>query len=89
MRRSFIMKTEPAPNIALPSPRPRRSRLAFHLAIVLIVKIILLTLLWHAFIKPNKVKVDVDTMGSRIAGPTSQNQSVSQAHISTTPGDNK
>lgn len=79
------MKTDPA----VPSSRPRRSRLAFHLAVVLVVKIILLTLLWHAFIKPNKVKVDIDAMGGRIAGPTSQHPSVSQARISTTPGDNK
>lgn len=79
------MNTDPA----VPASRPRRSRLAFHLAIVLVVKIILLTLLWHAFIKPNKVKVDVDAMGSRIASPTPQYQPVSQARISTTPGDNK
>ena len=45
-----------------------RSRLARHLVIVLLVKIVLLTALWHAFIKPNKVSVDVDAMGSRIAG---------------------
>lgn len=71
---------------AAPPPRPRRSRLALHLAIVLAVKIVLLTLLWHAFIKPNKVKVDVDVMGSRIAAPA---QPIPQAPISTTPGDNK
>ena len=53
-------------------PPARKSRLALHLAIVLVIKAILLTLLWHAFIKPNKVAVDVDAMGSRIAGSTSQ-----------------
>lgn len=76
------MKTGPD----APPPRPLRSRLAFHLAIALIVKIILLTLLWHAFIKPNKVKVDIDTMGSRIAAPA---PSVPQTRLSITPGDNK
>jgi len=69
-----------------PPSRSWRSRLTFHLAIVLIAKVILLTLLWHAFIKPNKVKVDIDAMSSRIATPT---PSVSQARPSITPGDNK
>ena len=71
---------------AQPPSRSWRSRLTFHLAIVLIVKIVLLTLLWHAFIKPNKVKVDMDTMGSRITAPA---PSVPQARLSITPGDNK
>ena len=60
-------------------PPARKSRLALHLAIVLVIKVILLTLLWHAFIKPNKVAVDVDAMGSRIAGTTSQPASQSRA----------
>ena len=63
--------------------RLKRPRLARHLAIVLVLKIVLLTLLWHAFIKPNKVTVDVDSMGSRIAG------SASQPRISNPPGENK
>ena len=63
--------------------RLKRPRLARHLLIVLVLKIILLTLLWHAFIKPNKVTVDVDAMGSRIAG------SASQPRISNSPGENK
>jgi hypothetical protein len=46
---------------------PPRMRLAYHLAIVLAVKLVLLALLWHAFIGPNKVRVDVDAMGERIA----------------------
>ena len=57
-----------------------RSRLARHLAIVLLVKVVLLTALWHAFIKPNKVTVDVDAMGSRIAGTPSQLHEEEKAH---------
>ena len=49
-------------------PPARKSRLALHLAIVLVIKAILLTLLWHAFIKPNKVKVNVDAMGAHLTG---------------------
>ena len=60
-----------------------RPKLRFHLAIVLVVKIILLTLLWHAFIKPNKVKVDVDVMSGRIVGTGSPSS------IPTSPGDHK
>lgn len=77
----------PATDTALPPSRPRRRRLAYHLGIVLIVKIILLTLLWHAFIKPNKVTVDVDTMGNRIAGTAAPPSPTSS--IPTSPGDNK
>ncbi len=47
---------------------PHKSRLARHLAVVLILKVILLTLLWHAFIKPNKVKVNVEAMGAHMTG---------------------
>jgi hypothetical protein len=50
---------------------PPRMRLAYHLAIVLAVKLVLLALLWHAFIGPNKVPVDVDAMGKRIASAVS------------------
>jgi hypothetical protein len=71
---------------ALPPARPRRMRLAYHLAIVLTVKLILLALLWHAFIKPNKVEVDIGAMGQHIAGSAF---SVSIPTLSTSPGDNK
>ena len=67
--------------------RLKRPRLARHLLIVLVLKIILLTLLWHAFIKPNKVTVDVDTMGNRIAGTAAPPSPTSS--IPTSPGDNK
>jgi len=70
---------KPATNPAL--SLPRRHRLAYHIAIVLIVKLILLTLLWHAFIKPYRVKVDIDVMGNHIAS------AVSPVSISTSPGD--
>jgi hypothetical protein len=73
--------TEPA----LPSSAPRRWRLTYHLAIVLVVKIILLALLWNVFIKPNKVVVDIDAMSNRIAS-TANAPSV---HISTSSGDHK
>jgi hypothetical protein len=52
------------------SPRPRRARLAIHLTVVLVVKIVLLTLLWQTFIKPYKVRIDTDAMSSRIVGST-------------------
>ncbi|MDR1935406.1 MAG: hypothetical protein LBS49_07480 [Candidatus Accumulibacter sp.] len=79
-RRAVAMKPAAAPT---PAPRRFRMRLAYHLIIVLVVKVILLALLWHAFIKPNKVKVDVDAMGNRIAS------AASPASIPTFPGDNK
>jgi len=72
----------PATDTALPPSRPRRWRLAYHLGIVLIVKIILLTLLWHAFIKPNKISVDVEAMSGRIAGSAPPN-------TPTSSGENK
>jgi hypothetical protein len=72
---------KPATQPAL--PLPRRQRLAYHIAVVLVVKLILLALLWHAFIKPNKVQVDIGAMSERIAGP------VSRASIPTSPGDNQ
>ena len=43
-------------------------RLARHIVIVLLVKIVLLTLLWHVFIKPHRVAVDIESMGGRMAG---------------------
>ena len=48
---------------------PGRPRLRFHLAVVLVVKVLLLFLLWHAFIKPNKVAVDVNVMRDRLRRP--------------------
>ena len=62
-----------------------RPRLRFHLAIVLVVKILLLSLLWHAFIKPYKVSVDVNVMRDRLAGVAS----ASTSSISTSPGETK
>lgn len=56
----------------VPTAPPHKSRLVRHLAIVLVIKVILLTILWHTFIKPNRVKVDVETMSNRIAGPQLQ-----------------
>jgi cytoskeletal protein RodZ len=76
--------TEPT----LPSSGPRRWRLAYHLIIVLVVKLILLALLWNIFIKPNKVVVDVDMMSDRIAGAASAANTPS-VYIPTSPGDNK
>ena len=60
-----------------------RPRLRFHLAIVLVVKILLLSLLWHAFIKPYKVSVDVNVMSDRFAS------AAPASSISTSPGDTK
>ena len=79
--------TEPA----LPVAGPRRWRLSYHLAIVLVIKLILLALLWNIFIKPNKVQVDIDTMSSRIANTTTAASTVNvpNAYISTSPGDHK
>lgn len=39
-----------------------------HLAIALILKIVLLTLIWHTFIKPHRVTVDDRAMGAHLAG---------------------
>jgi hypothetical protein len=62
-------------------------RLAHHLVIVLAVKAVLLALLWHAFIKPNKVEVDIGAMGRHIAGSASSIPNV--PGMSTSPGDPK
>ncbi|MDR2452289.1 MAG: hypothetical protein LBE85_11120 [Candidatus Accumulibacter sp.] len=62
---------EYASQSALPSLGPRRWRLAYHLAVVLAVKLVLLALLWNIFIKPNRVTVDVGAMSQRIAGAVS------------------
>jgi hypothetical protein len=74
--------TDPSPP---PPSRPHRSRLVLHLAVVLVVKIILLTLLWHVFIKPYKVKIDEDAMGDRIAA----GRPSATSSIPTSPGDSK
>jgi len=41
-----------------------------HLGLVLILKVLVLTALWHAFIKPYRVKVDQDVMSARLVGPS-------------------
>ena len=71
---------------ALLPAHPRRMRLLHHLLIVVAVKVVLLALLWHAFIKPNKIEGDVGAMGRHIAGNVS---TVSLPTLSTSPGDNK
>lgn len=63
----------------------RKHRLRLHLAAVIVIKIVLLTLLWHAFIKPNKVSIDITSMGERIAGTQTGNPKT----IPTLPGDKK
>ncbi|MDR0440929.1 MAG: hypothetical protein LBI59_08110 [Candidatus Accumulibacter sp.] len=79
-----ITVMKPATISPPPSAAPRRMRLAYHLAIVLAVKVVLLALLWHTFIKPNKVEVDVGVMSRHIAAGAS-----SVSTLSTSPGDNK
>jgi hypothetical protein len=49
-----------------------RSGLGRHLLLVLILKVLVLTGLWHAFIKPYRVTVDQDVMSARLAGPSIQ-----------------
>jgi len=49
-----------------------RSGLGRHLVLVLILKVLVLTGLWHAFIKPYRVKVDQTAMSARLAGPSNQ-----------------
>lgn len=49
-----------------------RSGLGLHLVLVLILKVVVLTGLWHAFIKPCRVKVDQEVMSARLAGPSIQ-----------------
>lgn len=49
-----------------------RSGLGRHLVLLLILKVLVLTALWHAFIKPYRVKVDQDVMSARLAGPSIQ-----------------
>jgi hypothetical protein len=82
---------ESAVRSVLPSPGPRRWRLTYHLAIVLAVKLVLLALLWNAFIKPHRVTIDAGSMGERIAGAVSSSISSSSSAISTSTssGDHK
>ena len=49
-----------------------RSGLGRHLVLVLVLKVLVLTALWHAFIKPYRVKVDQEVMSARLAGPSIQ-----------------
>jgi hypothetical protein len=49
-----------------------RPGLGRHLVLVLILKVLVLTGLWHAFIKPNRVKVDAGAMSARMAEPSNQ-----------------
>jgi hypothetical protein len=76
---------ESATQPALPPSGPRRWRLAYHLAVVLAVKLVLLALLWNAFIKPYRVMVDAGAMSRRIAATVSPASAVSSAssHSST------
>lgn len=45
-----------------------RGKLGRHLAIALILKFVVLALLWHSFIKPNRIKVDVPAMADHMTG---------------------
>ena len=49
-----------------PAPAPRTLRLRWHLLAILVLKVAMLTALWHVFIKPNKVKVDAARMEQRM-----------------------
>lgn len=51
--------------------RRLRSGLGRHLILVLVLKVVLLTALWYAFIKPYRVTVDHNVMSARIVGPAS------------------
>ena len=48
------------------------SGLRFHIILVLVLKLALLTALWLVFVKPLRVNVNVETMGARIAGTSIQ-----------------
>ena len=52
----------------------RRHRLAWHLSIILVLKVILLATLWNIFIKPHKVSIDAEAMGDRITRSAHQQQ---------------
>jgi hypothetical protein len=48
--------------------------------LVLVLKVLVLTGLWHAFIKPYRVKVDQDVMSARLAGPSNQTTNKENSH---------
>ena len=41
-------------------------------AVVLLVKTVVLFGLWHSFVKPHRVRIDVEQAAVRIAGPSIQ-----------------
>jgi hypothetical protein len=45
-----------------------RGKLGRHLAIALILKFVVLVLLWHSFVKPNRIKVDGLAMADHMTG---------------------
>ena len=50
----------------------RKHRLAWHLSIILVLKVVLLATLWNIFIKPHKVRIDAEAMGDRITRSANQ-----------------
>lgn len=50
----------------------RKHRLAWHLSIILVLKMVILATLWNIFIKPHKVSIDAEAMGDRIARSANQ-----------------
>lgn len=54
--------------ISLGGVRWRVSRLAWHLCWILALKFVVLTALWHVFIKPNRVPVDARAMETHLTG---------------------
>jgi len=59
--------------------RLRVSRLAWHLTWILALKFVLLTVLWHVFIKPERVRIDAQAMEARLTRP-SQVSSMESSH---------
>ncbi|MER2539258.1 MAG: cytochrome oxidase putative small subunit CydP [Azonexus sp.] len=57
-----------------------RTGLGRHLVLVLVLKVLVLTGLWHAFIKPYRVKVDQDVMSARLARPSNQTTNKENSH---------
>lgn len=53
-------------------PEGRPARLRKHIAVVLLVKTAVLFGLWHSFVKPHRVRIDVEQAAVRIAGPSIQ-----------------
>ena len=55
--------------------RPLRSmRLGVHLVLLVLLKMAILTALWHALIKPYRVSVKVDEMAQQLTAPVSTAQ---------------